>query len=71
MKKLILLILLCLLMSCSVSKYSAKNYEKDRHIRGCPTYGFRRVDNKYQFFDTERLYQQTTSYKYGPWPYKK
>lgn len=35
--------------------------------KGCPTYGFRRVDNKYNYFDAPRVYQQTDSYKYGPW----
>jgi hypothetical protein len=62
-----LLLIILLLSSCSPLKYSAKHYEKDRMAKGCPTYGFRRVDNKYNYFDAPRVYQQTDSYKYGPW----
>jgi len=63
----IILIIYLILTSCSTSKYSAKKYEYDRKDKRCPTYGFNRVENKYHYFDAPRLYQQTDSYKYGPW----
>jgi hypothetical protein len=67
MKKIYLLFVILLLSSCTSTKYSAAKYEKDRLVKGCPTYGFRRTDNKYHYFDAPRIYQQTHSYKYGPW----
>ncbi len=67
MKKFIIcFVLLCSLSYCTTQKYTAKNYEHDRY-KGCPTYGFDRTENKYHYFSAPRLYQQTNTYKYGPW----
>jgi len=66
-KAIVLLLILFCMVGCAVNKYTPKHYEKDRKQKGCPAYGFNRIDNKYNYFHAPRLYQQTYSYKYGPW----
>jgi hypothetical protein len=67
MKTIIVILILLCMTSCSTFKYSARKYEQDKKYKGCPTYGFDRVDNRYNYFNTKRIYQQTTIYKYGPY----